>query len=86
MPKLIDAERMKLVQRFRELWVRYAEQEDLISIGAYAAGSDPLTDRAIQLRADMQAFLRQADNERVDVAASFDALARVINKPTGAPR
>jgi flagellum-specific ATP synthase len=86
MPKLIDSERMKLVQRFRELWVRYAEQEDLISIGAYAAGSDPLTDRAIQLRADMQAFLRQADNERVDVAASFDALARVINKPTGAPR
>lgn len=84
MPKVIDAERMKLAQRFRELWVRYAEQEDLISVGAYAAGSDPLTDRAIQLRADMQAFLRQGENERVEVAASFDALARVIQKPTGA--
>ena len=83
MPKLIDAERMKLAQRFRELWVRYAEQEDLISVGAYAAGSDRETDRAIQLRADMQAFL-EAERERAgELDSSWSiALARVI-KPNG---
>jgi hypothetical protein len=34
----------------------------------------------------MVSYLRQGDNERVDIAASFDALARVINKPIGAAR
>jgi flagellar biosynthesis/type III secretory pathway ATPase len=50
------------------LLARYREAYDLIQIGAYQRGSDPLTDLAIDLRPDLERFLRQ---DR-DTAACFD--------------
>ncbi|MCP4159520.1 MAG: FliI/YscN family ATPase [Deltaproteobacteria bacterium] len=43
----------------------YRDAEDMISIGAYANGSDPLIDRAIQLKPETDAFLRQGVDEKV---------------------
>lgn len=37
----------------------YTEAEELIRIGAYARGSDPDTDVAIELKSDLDAFLQQ---------------------------
>jgi len=37
----------------------YRDKEDLIAIGAYQPGTDPLTDRAIAAREPIQDFLRQ---------------------------
>jgi FliI/YscN family ATPase len=48
---------------------RHREAYDLIQIGAYQRGSDPETDLAIEMRSDLDRFLRQ---ER-DTAADFDA-------------
>jgi flagellum-specific ATP synthase len=43
----------------RRLMAAYREKEDLIAIGAYQRGTDPLTDAAIDLRPAIEAFLRQ---------------------------
>jgi flagellum-specific ATP synthase len=40
------------------------EKEDLIAIGAYSAGADPLLDAALAHRRRIDAFLRQATDER----------------------
>ena len=45
--------------RLRAALAAYREKEDLISIGAYQPGTDPLLDSAIGLRPRMDAFLRQ---------------------------
>ena len=37
----------------------YREKEDLIAIGAYQPGADPLTDAAIAAREPIDGFLRQ---------------------------
>ena len=37
----------------------YRDAKDLIEIGAYVAGTNPLVDRAIDLRDAMDGFLRQ---------------------------
>jgi flagellum-specific ATP synthase len=37
----------------------YKDKKDLIAIGAYEAGSDPLVDQAIALRGPIDGFLRQ---------------------------
>lgn len=45
--------------RLRSALASYREKEDLISIGAYQPGTDPLLDAAIALRPAMDGFLRQ---------------------------
>jgi len=78
MPKLVDAEHLKWAIAFKELWSRYAQQRDLIHVGAYAAGSDPLTDRAIKLRNDMNQYLVQPIAERADVADARAHLSKLM--------
>ncbi len=51
-------------QRLRAALAARREKEDLISIGAYQSGTDPAVDAAITLRPQIEAFLRQAVDER----------------------
>ena len=46
-------------QQVRAALAAYRDKEDLISIGAYQRGSDPLVDVAIDLRPKINDFLRQ---------------------------
>jgi flagellum-specific ATP synthase len=78
MPKLVDAEHLRWAVGFKELWSRYAQQRDLIHVGAYAPGSDPLTDRAIKLRNEMNQYLIQPVDERADVADSRARLNKLM--------
>ena len=78
MPKLVDAEHLKSAIAFKQLWSRYAQQRDLIHVGAYAPGSDALTDRAIKLRGDMNQYLMQPVAERADVADAAARLAKLM--------
>ena len=41
----------------------YRDKEDLIAIGAYQQGTDPLTDAAIAARSPIERFLRQRVDE-----------------------
>jgi flagellum-specific ATP synthase len=52
----------------RRLLAAYRDKEDLIAIGAYQPGGDPTVDRAIALRPELDAFLRQGVEERSDLA------------------
>ena len=47
----------------RKLMATYKEKSDLISIGAYQRGSDPLVDAAIEARGPIDAFLKQGVTE-----------------------
>ena len=56
----------------------YGEQQDLISVGAYQAGSDPQTDAAIALRPEMVRFLVQRPEDQVRLAESRQSLLAVL--------
>jgi flagellum-specific ATP synthase len=51
-------------QRLRTAMAAYREKEDLVSIGAYRSGTDPVLDSAIACRREIDGFLRQAVDER----------------------
>lgn len=74
MLKLSDEAQRDAATRFRALWSRYAEQQDLISVGAYQAGSDPETDAAIAMRPKLSSYLIQKPEHRVSVAESIEML------------
>ena len=81
MPQVVSAEQMQQAQRFKQLYSRFQQARDLISVGAYQKGSDPETDRAIEKIPAMRQFLQQG----LDESASFDDsrrdLAGLIGKP-----
>ena len=57
----------------------YNAQRDLIAIGAYQRGNDPLVDEALARWPAIQKFLGQDVTEAADVAASRAALARLLD-------
>jgi flagellum-specific ATP synthase len=69
-------------QHVRELLAAYRDKEDLIAIGAYQSGTDPVVDRAIAARPDILAFLKQGAGEGA-AAEAADARLRAIAGPAG---
>jgi flagellum-specific ATP synthase len=70
--------------RLRSALAAYKEKEDLISIGAYQRGTDPLLDSAIMLRPRIDAFLRQQVHQPStlqDADAELLALAQELASP-----
>jgi flagellum-specific ATP synthase len=87
-------------QRLRSAMAAYREKEDLISIGAYQRGNDPLLDAAITLRPVIDGFLRQRVEEFTSLPDADQALialgaelpgalvvgAPAVTVPPGPPR
>lgn len=80
MMSLTTSQHQKLAQRFRELYSAYRQNEDLISVGAYQRGSDPLVDQAIAYQPHMRAFLQQDVSEAVDFSESLASLQRLLRE------
>jgi flagellum-specific ATP synthase len=63
--KVTTPEQREAARKIREALASYQQSEDLINLGAYAAGSNARLDLAIRLRPNLMQFLRQP----ADVAA-----------------
>ncbi len=74
----------QLVMRFRQAYSTYRENRDLVSIGAYQAGSNPQLDEAIALWPRMLDFLRQHRNRRVDAESALKQLRALFEPDTHA--
>ncbi len=61
--ELSDDKHIAARRTILKLMAAYAEIEDLIQIGAYAAGSSPQADAAIELRPALEEFLTQGSRE-----------------------
>ena len=66
--------------RVRALWARRQEKQDIIDLGAYVTGRDPLLDEAIRRGPALEALVRQDVDERVSFAAAETALAAVFGE------
>jgi flagellum-specific ATP synthase len=70
MQNLLSPEDQKLANRFRRLWSLYQQNQDLIQVGAYEAGSNPDLDHAIRVRTAMEHFLQQDMHTSQDAATT----------------
>ena len=61
-------------QRLRSALAVYREKEDLISIGAYQRGTDPMLDAAIAMRPAIDAYLRQRVEDNTTLQDADEAL------------
>jgi len=80
MTAIVSPEQEQLVRQFKQLLSRYQRNRDLISVGAYAAGTDPLLDRAIALYPAIETFLQQNMHERSDYQQACEQLQGLFVK------
>ena len=67
-----------LARRLKQLTSRYQRSRDLIAVGAYSAGSDPMLDEAIALQPQIERFLQQGIHEQATMPESCDQLAALF--------
>ncbi len=78
MTELLSEAELEDARRFKQLFSAYRRSRDLIAVGAYVRGSDPLLDRAIALFPHLTTFLQQDLLERSPVLDARRALHELI--------
>lgn len=79
MDSLLTPELLKSANRLRRLWTLYQQNQDLIQVGAYSAGSNPDLDEAIRLRPAMETLLKQMSDESVSMLDSRAQLQKITD-------
>ncbi|MDA1272997.1 MAG: FliI/YscN family ATPase [Verrucomicrobia bacterium] len=82
---LLTPDQINMVGGAREELAVYRKNQDLITIGAYVAGSNPMIDQAIRLQRPLMGFLRQNVNESKSIAESWEFLTTVLKPPAPPP-
>ncbi len=86
--QVIDATHRASANAIMSLEAAYREKEDLLMVGAYQKGSDPMVDASLRLRGPMSTFLRQRPDETSGFNTTRNALcaiAQQVQLPGGMP-
>jgi flagellar biosynthesis/type III secretory pathway ATPase len=81
--QVIDAEQRQAADQLIRLMAAYREKEELISVGAYQAGSDALLDTAIRMRPAIESFLVQSPQDRTGFTDTRKALIDLAKAGSG---
>ena len=76
--QLSKPQELQAARKVRDALATYEESKDLIELGAYAAGTNPRLDTAIQMQPEIAAFLRQdiqTEVLRSDILAQIQSIA-----------
>jgi flagellar biosynthesis/type III secretory pathway ATPase len=79
MPQIADQEHKQLAGDIRRLMASYQEAQDLINIGAYQQGSNPLIDKAIKAQANIKNLLIQSTEENVSLGNTLELMKKCIS-------
>jgi flagellum-specific ATP synthase len=80
MTKVASREHKIVAGHIRDLMAAYKQSEDLITVGAYARGSNPKVDKAIAVIDDITALLRQDMTENATIGQLFDQMLEIARK------
>ncbi|MCK6416417.1 MAG: flagellar protein export ATPase FliI [Giesbergeria sp.] len=80
MHNVVSREHFELARQFRAIYSRYQKSRDLVQVGAYLSGSDPLLDEAIRLQPVQQAFLQQGMFEAAPFEDSIGAMDAALQQ------
>jgi flagellum-specific ATP synthase len=80
-PALQGLGQKQAVQQLRQWLISYAENQDLINVGAYQTGNNIVLDQALDKKLDMDRFLQQRMHDSCDMATSLDHLQVLAQLP-----
>jgi FliI/YscN family ATPase len=76
--QVIDRDQRAAIDVVQRMLAAYRDKEELIAVGAYQAGTDPLLDTAIRLRPAIESFLCQSPDERSAFGDTKKALLDLV--------
>lgn len=79
MPAVTSPEHLAAARRVRQAIAVYGRSEDLIRMGAYAAGNDAELDNAVLLTPRLRAFFRQSSTEKVTLPDTVKQLRELFS-------
>ena len=80
MPDVVDKEHMKLAYEFRKILADYRKIEDLVNLGAYEKGNNPVTDYALEMIDDIHNFLRQDVDMSSTMKETYQKLVQLLSR------
>lgn len=83
MSEIVKPEHEQAARRFRQIYSTYRQNRDLISIGAYQAGSDPRIDEAVVMYPQLNNFLQQDLTQQTGWTESLTGLAQALGSVDG---
>lgn len=82
MPSIVDARHLRAAATVTSWLAAYEERRDFIALGAYAAGSDPVVDRSIAARSQLEAFLTQSPADSTGFGETRATLFSIVERFT----
>jgi flagellum-specific ATP synthase len=82
---LTSTAQQELAGAAREALAVYRRNQDLINIGAYPAGSNPVIDYSIRLHEPLKAFLRQTVSQGFTLNESWTLLGKAMTPAPALP-
>lgn len=80
MPYVVSKEHMQMASYIKEILSVYESMEDIVNIGLYNVGSNPLVDKAVKNQEEIKGFFKQGVDERVSYEESLKALKKLYDK------
>ncbi len=78
LPGAITPEQNEILRHAKKIITTYEDMAELIRLGAYRRGSDPLVDEAILIYPKVEEFLRQNKEECTGIEDGFKKLADIL--------
>lgn len=78
MTAITDMDQQQRAIRLKQLLSSYQRNRDLINVGAYVKGRDPLLDDAVAMFPVVERFLKQPIEEKSDIKDTIDTLNAII--------
>ncbi|MEP7353495.1 MAG: FliI/YscN family ATPase [Acidobacteriota bacterium] len=75
-------EQRAAASKLREVLAPDRQSEDLINLGAYAAGANPMLDTAIKLRPQLMTFLKQASDVSEPIESTLQGMQALLAQGT----
>ncbi|MEO5587606.1 MAG: flagellum-specific ATP synthase FliI, partial [Novosphingobium sp.] len=83
MTDITEPQHQIFAREFRALVASYEANRDLVLMGAYRAGADPVIDRAIAMHEALTGFLCQPGGQIITLDDSIIALVQLLGPPNG---
>jgi type III secretion protein N (ATPase) len=78
MDRIVPERHRDAARKLRSLVAHYEAKRDLVTLGAYAKGSDKVLDEAIARMPAIELFLRQSEGEHVPIEETATMLERAV--------
>jgi flagellum-specific ATP synthase len=83
MPEVIGDDHAHAAVVLRQLLSAYRDHEDLVSIGAYRRGSNPMVDVAIEMQEEINAYLQKPAEQRSTLEEAYAGLLQLGQQAAG---